>query len=654
MTTVSIVIVNYNVRQFLSQCIDSIFKSNNKDFNIEIIIIDNASVDGSIDFISKKYPHVQLIPNNKNLGFSKANNQGIAIARGEYILILNPDTLIQEDTLSLCLEHMNENIKTGVLGVRMIDGSGKYLPESKRGEPTLWNSFTKFSGLTNLFPTSKLFSGYYLGLLDENSTHKVDVLCGAFMFFRKDVLLKCGGFDEDYFMYGEDIDLSLQVRKKGYNVIYLPTTKIIHFKGESTKKTSYNYVKNFYNAMKIFVGKNYNGIHGAILSIFLSFIIYLLGGLAFIKNIIKNNVRLLVDAALIFFGTQFFKELWATYYFHNPTYFNNLASYYNNIGIVIIYSTFLWFFGQYDNYWRLKRLFFGVLISFILSSIIYALLPLNLRSSRILLIISATLGFFIPLLTLKLFQFISKKTGNSNDNGNYLIVSSKENSENIKRLINDYDKKNNILGFINPDESASNNFFLNNINNLSLVAKTMKADKIVLCNDDLDNQTLLNLMVLPDSEVNYLIVNVTNSSVLESNDKNSSGRIFVNHSSYKLSQRLYLRLKRLLDIFIALTSIFLFPILVFYRSYRETIFSNLLAVLFRYKTWVGYTISTKEKMIENNLPIIKNPVISNESMINNANYFPTIKNVNEADIYYAKNYNPIIDLELIFNFIFKR
>ncbi len=378
MTTVSIVIVNYNVRQFLSQCIDSILKSKRSNFELEIIVVDNASIDGSIDYLSNHYPNVKLIANNKNVGFSKANNQGINVAQGSYILILNPDTIIQEDTISICLDFMGHNQNTGVIGVKMVDGSGKYLPESKRGEPTLWNSFTKFSGLTNLFPSSKLFSGYYLGHLDENNIHKVDVLCGAFMFFRKNVLTEAGKFDEDYFMYGEDIDLSLQVRKKGFDVIYLPTTKIIHFKGESTKKTSYNYIKNFYNAMKIFVKKNYKGTQGFLLSIFLTIIISVIGTLAYIKNLSKNNFRLLIDAGLIFFGTQFFKEMWATYNFNNPTYFNNPASYYNNIGIVIIYSTFLFFFGQYDNYWRLKRLFFAVLISFIVSSIISALLPLYL------------------------------------------------------------------------------------------------------------------------------------------------------------------------------------------------------------------------------------------------------------------------------------
>lgn len=653
MTTVSIVIVNYNVRQFLSQCIDSILKSRKTNFELEIIVVDNASIDGSIEYISNHYPNVKLIANKQNVGFSKANNQGIKVASGNFILILNPDTIVQEDTISICLDYMDKHEKAGVIGVKMLDGSGKYLPESKRGEPTLWNSFTKFSGLTNLFPSSKLFSGYYLGYLDENSPHKVDVLCGAFMFFRKNVLSEAGNFDEDYFMYGEDIDLSLQVRKKGYEVIYLPSTKIIHFKGESTKKSSYNYIRNFYNAMKIFVNKNYKGTQGILLSNFLTIVLFIIATIAYIKNLAKNNFRLLTDAGLILFGTQFFKEMWATYYFKNPTYFNNIASYYNNIGIVIIYATFLFFFGQYDKYWRLKRLFFAVLISFIVSSIIYAMLPLHLRSSRILLIISASLAFFIPLLTLKIFSFFRQQFGGSDTNGNYLVVASKINAEKIISLINKYDNKNNILGFINPQNNVSDDFYINNINKLSLVAKTIKADKIALCTDDLDNQTLLDAMVLPDSDIKYLIVNISNHSLLESNDKNKSGTIFLNQATYKLSQKLYVRLKRLLDIIVSMLSIVLFPILKFKAKSGMVSFSDLFSILSGKMTWVGYSVQEKNKIIDNNLPLIKPSVIMTNHMVHNPTYFPLIKSNHEADIYYAKNYNILTDLDIIFNFIFK-
>lgn len=405
--------------------------------------------------------------------------------------------------------------------------------------------------------------------------------------------------------------------------------------------------------MKIFVNKNYKGTHGFLLSNFLTVVISIVGAIAYIKNLTKNNFRLLIDAGLIFFGTQFFKEMWATYYFKNPTYFNNLASYYNNIGIVIIYSTFLFFFGQYDKYWRLKRLFFAVLISFIVSSIIYAMLPLSLRSSRILLMISASLAFFIPLITLKIFSFISHKIGSSNVSGNYLIVASKANADKIVSLINDYDDKNNILGFINPQNNISDDFFINSINNLSLVAKTIKADKIALCTNDLDNQTLLDAMVLPDSDIKYLIVNISNYSVLDSNDKNKSGSIFINQTSYKLSQKLYVRLKRLLDIIVSILCIVLFPLIVFKTNSGVITISRLFSILTGKMTWVGYSAQEKNKIIDNNLPLIKPSVIMTSHMVNNSAYFPLIKSNHEADIYYAKNYGVLNDLDIIYNFIFK-
>lgn len=213
---VSIIIVNYNVRFFLEQCLHSVFKAKNN-LNIEIIVVDNHSVDGSVQMLKEKFPQVIVIENKDNVGFSKANNQGIKIARGKYVLLLNPDTVLQEDTLVKCFEFMEATPDAGALGIKMFDGKGNFLPESKRGFPSPMVAFYKIFGLSKLFPKSKIFGRYHLGFLDKDKTHNVDVLSGAFMFIRKEVLNKIGGLDEDYFMYGEDIDLSYRIKKAGYN-----------------------------------------------------------------------------------------------------------------------------------------------------------------------------------------------------------------------------------------------------------------------------------------------------------------------------------------------------------------------------------------------------------------------------------------------------
>ena len=270
----SVIIVNYNVKYFLEQCLHSVQKAcTNIDF--EIWVVDNNSVDGSVEMIQQKFPAVKIISNNYNNGFSKANNQAIVKSSGEYILILNPDTVVEEDTFSKIIEFMDSHPEAGALGVKMIDGSGKFLPESKRGLPTYNVAFYKIFGLSALFPKSKTFGKYHLGFLDENKTNEVDILAGAFMFLRHAALDKSGLLDEDFFMYGEDIDLSYRIQKSGFKNYYFPETRIIHYKGESTKRSSVNYVFVFYNAMIIFAKKHFSKSNASLFSFFIRIAIYL-------------------------------------------------------------------------------------------------------------------------------------------------------------------------------------------------------------------------------------------------------------------------------------------------------------------------------------------------------------------------------------------
>ncbi|MDR0507321.1 MAG: glycosyltransferase family 2 protein [Dysgonamonadaceae bacterium] len=250
----SIVIVNYNVKYYLEQCLDSVFKSI-QDIDTEIFVVDNHSSDQSLEYLIPKFPGVHFIDNQENIGFSRANNQAIELSQGEYVLLLNPDTVLGENTLTKVCCFMDANSQAGAVGVKMLDGFGCFLPESKRGFPSPWNSFARLSGLIRLFPHTKLFGGYHLRYLDENKTHKVDVLAGAFMMLRRETIEKSGSLDNSFFMYGEDIDLSYRINQAGYYNFYIPEP-IIHYKGESTKK-NIRYVKHFYEAMLIFFKKHY-------------------------------------------------------------------------------------------------------------------------------------------------------------------------------------------------------------------------------------------------------------------------------------------------------------------------------------------------------------------------------------------------------------
>jgi len=253
----SIIIVNYNVKYFLEQCLCSLAAAC-KNIHAEIFVVDNNSTDGSHDFFEGRFADVKFIWNKENIGFSKANNLALNQATGEHILFLNPDTIVPEDCLEKCISFFHQHSKTGAVGVKMIDGSGDFLKESKRGFPSPFTAICKMTGLTKIFPRSQLFARYYLGHLAEGKDHEVDVLAGAFMMIDRRAMDITGGFDEEYFMYAEDIDLSYRIRKAGFRNYYFSGTIIVHFKGESTQKQSFAHIRQFYGAMLLFINKHYS------------------------------------------------------------------------------------------------------------------------------------------------------------------------------------------------------------------------------------------------------------------------------------------------------------------------------------------------------------------------------------------------------------
>jgi len=297
----TVVIVNYNVEHFLEQCLLSVTKAI-QSIEAEVIIVDNNSSDNSLSMIKQKFPQFHLIANRENVGFSKANNQALKIAKGEYVLLLNPDTIVEEDAFVKCVHFFETTSDAGALGVKMINGKGEFLPESKRGLPLPSVAFYKIFGLSKFFPQSKKFGSYHLTYLSNDEIHSVDVLSGAFMMIRKKVLDDIGFLDEDYFMYGEDIDLSYRITEHGYNNYYFPDVKIIHYKGESTKKGSLNYVYVFYRAMKIFAEKHFSQQHRFLFSLLINVAIYFRAFLSMLKRVILTLLVPIIDFSLFLFG----------------------------------------------------------------------------------------------------------------------------------------------------------------------------------------------------------------------------------------------------------------------------------------------------------------------------------------------------------------
>jgi len=327
----SVIILNYNVRYFLEQCILSVQKAL-EGIDGEIIVIDNASSDDSCDMMKTKFPHIKLIENTANLGFPKGNNIGVAQAKGEYICILNPDTVVAEDTFTKILNSKFQipNSKLGIIGCKLIDGTGNFLPESKRGVPTPWVAFTKIFGL---YKISNYFGKYYAQHLSEKETGKVDILVGAFMMMKRELYLEVGGFDENCFMYSDDIDLSYLVLKTGKLNYYFHDTSVIHYKGESTVRDE-TYMKRFQEAMQFFYNKHFKkSWFFDVMMRFGAFVFSLLK-----KNQQKNKQRI-IDEYVIFSKVEIdLKSSKKVTYLSDLNQFKNLSK--KNIEIIFDVTAF--------------------------------------------------------------------------------------------------------------------------------------------------------------------------------------------------------------------------------------------------------------------------------------------------------------------------
>ena len=355
----SVIIVSYNVEHFLAQCLVSVERAienfsgqtSSSSVQIEVFVVDNISVDGTCKMVKERFPWVKLIENLENLGFSKANNQAIKQSEAEYILLLNPDTVVQEDTFSQCISFADDHPQLGGMGVPMFDGSGTYLPESKRGIPTPWASLCRISGLFRLAPKSKNLNNYYAGHLSADDNHEIEVLSGAFMWMRKAAIDEVGMLDEDFFMYGEDIDLSWRIIKGGWENHYFTGTRIIHYKGESTKKGSLNYVSIFYRAMLIFAAKHFEGTQAQSFNLLIRLAIYARASLSVVRRIVSRLAWPVFEGVSLHVGLFVLLSIYANYaviqYDQAST---NFA-----LGIYsVVWVFFLWLFGRVTmGGWRL-------------------------------------------------------------------------------------------------------------------------------------------------------------------------------------------------------------------------------------------------------------------------------------------------------------
>jgi GT2 family glycosyltransferase len=493
----SIIIVNYNVRYFLELCLLSVRKAI-ENIDCEIFVVDNNSADGSCSMVKNLFPEVKLIRNEKNQGFAVASNQAIKLAAGKFILLLNPDTIVEEDTFSKCITFMNDHPDAGSVGVKMIDGKGNYLRESKRAFPTPEVAFFKIFGFASLFPESPKFNKYYLGYLDRDETNPVEILTGAFMFIKKEALDKVGLLDESFFMYGEDIDLSYRLIKAGYKNYYYPDVTIIHYKGQSTKKGNINYIIHFYRAMLIFLMKHFTGKGKNIYLILIKAAIWFRASASLLKRLAIALLLPLCDTAIISFTYLLLIDLWQKYRY-GPQY-----SYPEILKNVIVPAyIFIWIvtiaaFGGYRKPAKTSRLIYGTICGTAIILIVYALLPNDIRFSRALIL----LGGFSASIMLPIFRYLLMFAGyeiiqNPFTKYKRAIIAGNEIEYNdlanqLTMSLNKY----KIIGRVSIKTDDFGNETLGDLMQIKEIVKLNRIDTVIFSSGELNTSQIIHSMIL--------------------------------------------------------------------------------------------------------------------------------------------------------------
>jgi GT2 family glycosyltransferase len=575
----SVVIVNYNVVNFLEQCLNSVLAAS-QHLQIEVFVVDNNSVDGSVALVREKFPTVQLIANTENVGFSKANNQAILQSDSRYVLLLNPDTVVEQDTFDKCIAYLDENPNVGGLGVRMLDGKGRFLPESKRGLPTPSVSFYKIFGLSKLFPKSKTFGTYHLGFLDEHQIHEIDVLSGAFMLMRASTLDKVGLLDEAFFMYGEDIDLSYRIQQGGYTNVYFPKTKIIHYKGESTKKGSLNYVFVFYNAMVIFAKKHFSARYARIFSLAIHFAIYLRASVSILKRLLTNLLWPAIDTTISVCFLYLLAQQWKQNQILFPAWaYDVLIPFY--VGIWIFCS---WLFGLYDRGTRIHQIWKSTFFGTIAILVAYALFPKEWQFSRLFILLGAV-GFLLAFYLTRALKELSTK--GRIDFGKlpkkrFGIVANQEEFERISHLLQaTYPEIEQIHQIavselpVNASAQLEDIIRVHQLNEMIFSAKDVGASRIIHYMADTAGLALEYKIAQPDTS--YLI----GSSSID-----QAGAYYNIHFD-ALQLPANKRIKRLFDLVLASILVLLSPLLFWIFRRPQQFIRNIFQVLLGHCSFVG-------------------------------------------------------------------
>ena len=647
MKKLTVIIVNYNVKHFLEQCLYAV-RNSSQGIDKEVIVVDNNSVDGSIAMLREKFPDIHLIRNKENKGFSAANNQAIRQAKGEFILLLNPDTVVEETTFEKIIAFMEAHPDAGGLGVKMIDGNGRYLPESKRALPKPWVAFYKVFGFSRLFPSSKKFGRYHLSYLDKDQIHEVEVLAGAFMLLRKSVLEKTGLLDESFFMYGEDIDLSYRIIKAGYKNYYFPDTTIIHYKGESTKKSSINYVLIFYKAMLIFARKHFSKNNAKIFAALIKSAIYLRAVVSIGKRFLLNIFLPVMDAAIIYTGFYIIKPFWEQYKFPEGGAYPPAFLHYIVPAYIIIWVVSILLSGGYFRPVRIIKLLQGIGTGTLIILVLYALLPENLRFSRALILIGTAWTLLSTVIFRLLLHFLQIKELRlkANTAKRIIIVGENTEAERIHNFLKQINIKSEIVGYVSTRGNGKTLNYIGEISQLHEIVKINKINEIIFSGKDIPSRQIIqNMHKLAETDVNYKIAPPESLSIIGSNSINTEGDLYLVQINSIAKER-NKRNKRIFDVCFSVIILLISPILIFFTKNPKGLFKNAARVIPGNYSWVGY--ARQSKVYNGKLPELKKGILNTLDKFSLKNMQMQEKIIEKIDVSYAKDYRLYYDVIICF------
>ena len=636
----SVIIVNYNVKYFLEVCLHAVQRAA-VGYDTEIIVVDNNSTDDSCDMIREQFPQTILIENKDNKGFSKANNQGVAVSTGEYILFLNPDTVMPEDFFRKTIPYMDAHPKAGALGPRLIDGKGQFAPDAKKSFPTLSVAIFKTTGINKLFSKSPYFNKYYAVHVGERETAPVEVLSGCCMLVRRSAMDEAGGaFDESYFMYCEDVDLSYRIVKAGYDNVYYPEVDLIHYKGESTRKMTLSYVRIFNEALLTFVKKHYSSKDARLFVLFINIGIVLRAVLGAVKRALKILHMPLFDALVLLLTLWGIKEFWvqevrnimpippSSVYATFPVY----------IGLWVLT---LYLNGAYDQPYRALKVMRGMVFGTVAILAYYGLLPPELRYSRAIIIFTGftgtvvLLGLHEILYRMGILRFIpyDKLPRKA------VIVADEHTYQQTAGILQRVHYAPGLSGRISP--VAERHHALATLPEMKDLLYTAGINEVIFCMQGLSYEAMFAQMQLCGGAYEYKIHLAGSQSFVGSNSSSTSGDLYTSDKRFNLAAFAQQRNKRLVDVAAAAILLLLFPLLVWRVRQPGGYLRNCLRVLGGKATWVGYAAGVPA----GHLPKTRTGVLPPYNII--PGYEPGTKVKAHVNTDYAEHYTPVTDINIL-------